>query len=228
MGRFSVEQIMKQISSLVNQEATAPTSGGSEYLLWLEFINRGVQEWSEAADWNDLRKTFKPAITGTSQATISLPQDFKRIAGFPKHYGTGVTGGEEWPIIIPEQESLEDSTDQYFYVAGDLSGGFNLIWNPGTLSSGASLLIPYYSIPTSLASPAQVPVVPDSQFLVDRTVAYILEARSDSRFQLEEVKARERLLQMVSNNDTDRYNSYAGTSPIKNRLNLQKFRVGRD
>jgi hypothetical protein len=228
MSRLTIAEIFAQIASTVNQEASSPTAGGTEWTLWLSFVNRGVQEWAEAADWNELRKIYRPTISGLSQATISLPSDFKRIAGFPKLYGTGVTDGENWPEIIPEQESLQESTNHYFYVGGNLSSGLNLVWNPGTLSSGASLLIPYYSIPTSLASPAEIPLIPDSQFLVDRTIAYIFEARSDSRFQVEEQKARERLLLMVENNSMDKYNSYAGQNYVKNNLNLQRFRVGRD
>jgi len=41
---------MQAIAATVNQEASAPTAGGSEYDLWLEFINRSISEWGDATD----------------------------------------------------------------------------------------------------------------------------------------------------------------------------------
>ena len=217
------------VASTVNQAATMPTAGGSEFNLWLNFINKGVYDWATVHDWEDLRQTHKPAITSLTQASVALPQNFSKLAGNPKHWGTGITGGEDWPIIIPEETSLYNTTEKWAYVSGDISTGFYLVWNPGTLASGASLSIPYYSTPTSLASPAQVPIIPDSLYLVDRTIGYIFESRSDARFQEMEAKARERLLTMIEANDAAKYDAHAAQkTPVRNTLRAQSFRVGRD
>lgn len=228
MGRLTVAQLFAQIAGVVNQDATSPTAGNSEWVLWLSFINRAVEEWAEASEWEDLRKTFYPSILGSSQSSVPLPQDFKRLAGPVKLWGTGMTGGESWPVTIPEEVDLYNTTDKYLYVAGDISNGKYITWNPASLSSGASLSVPYFSIPTSLASPANVPVVPDSQYLVDRTIAYIFESRSDPRFQEQEQKAREKLLLMIENNSSDKYNSHAGRNYVTNQTRLAGFRIGRD
>lgn len=230
MARLTVAQIMQTIAATVNQEATAPTSGSTEYNLWLEYINRSVNEWSEANDWEVLRKTFRPAITGMSLASVSLPSDYKKLAGSPAlHIYGDPEGGREYPEITEESRSQYKETDAYITETGNLSDGFTLVWHPATLSSGASIEIPYYSHPTSLASPAQIPLVPDSQYVVDRSVAYILEARSDARFQQQETKAREKLLQMVEMANMAKYNSYSNPQYVQNApLRKMGFRVGRD
>ena len=227
MARLAVSDLMKNIAATVNQEATSPTAGGTEWTLWLEFINRGVYEWAEAHDWETLRKEFKPSISGLSNATIPLPTDFRKLAGYPVLWGS-VDGGLEWPESLVEQRLLYSVTDNWVQVRGDISNGYNLIWNPGTLASGASVTIQYFSVPTSLASPAQFPVIPDSQFLVDRTISYILESRSDPRFQQQEVKARDRLLQMIESANVAKYSSYAGSNPVLTTNRRVGFRLGRD
>ena len=229
MARLSVTEIMAQIAATVNQDAAAPTAGGSEWTLWLSFINRSVQEWAESQEWEDLRKTYYPTITGTTQASISLPHDFKGLAGPVKLWGAdGLTQGETWPVALPEQVDMYNSEDKYIYIAGNMGDGKYISWHPGTLASGASISVPYFSIPTSLASPAQVPLLGDSQFLVDRVIAYVFEARSDPRFQEQEQKAREKLLQMVERNNMDKYNSYGGSNYVTNATSKQGFRLGRD
>ena len=224
--RFSVTEIFSQVAATVNQEPDAPSGGSSEYNLWLQYTNRAVDEWANANDWESLRKVFYPGITGLSLASVSLPLDFKKLAGYPKVYGETETG-TQFPEIIEEEEGLYSSNDKYVTITGGPNGR-SIVFHPGTLASGASVSIPYYATPTSLASPAEIPLVQDSQFIVDRIIGYIFEARSDGRFQLQEQKARERLLQMIEDDNLSKFNSYAGTSPVKNSLRKQNFRVGRD
>ncbi len=228
MSRLTINQIMTQIAATVNQDATAPTSTSSEFALWLQYINRGIFEWANSHDWEVLRQRFYPAVTGVTQATVSLPADFRKLARYPVIYDGAQTEGTEFPMVLPEETHLYNSTDKYFTITGDISSGFALVFHPGTLASGVSLQIEYFATPTSLASPAQIPLVTDSQFLVDRTIAYILESRSDARFQLQEVKARDRLLQMIESADLAKYNSYAGPSHVRTPEERMNFRVGRD
>lgn len=220
---------MTKVAATVNQEADAPTTGSSEYNLWLEYLNRGVQEWSETNDWDALKKTFYPSITGTAQATVTLPLDYKKVAASPRfHTETSIEGGEEFPVILKEERGRYVSTDKYVVEGGNISSGYFMTFHPGTLSSGASIEIQYFSMPTALASATDVPIVTDSQFLVDRTVAYIFEARSDPRFQQEETKARDRLLAMVENADLAKFSAYGNSNPVPTVLRKAGFRVGRD
>jgi len=227
--RFTVSQLMTKIAATVNQEATAPTTGGSEYNLWLEYLNRAVQEWAEVSDWEALRKTFYPSITGTSQVTVTLPLDYRKLAAVPRlYFETSDEDGVEYPVALREERGMYTLTDKYIQEGGNISTGYFFSFHPGTLASGASIEIQYFSMPTSLASPSDVPVITDSQFLVDRTVAYIFEARSDPRFQQEETKARDRLLQMIENADLAKFSSYSNTNPVPSTIRKLGFRIGRD
>jgi len=228
MSRLTVTKIMQSIAATVNQESTAPTAGGDEYNLWLEYINRALFEWANATDWEVLRKTFYPSVTIISGATIPMPLDFRKIAAEPRLYTDGIEIGIPFPEILPEQTGLHSEITKYITVRGDTSAGYNILFHPATMSSGASLEVQYYSTPTSLATTTEIPVIPDSQFLVDRTIAYIFEARSDSRFQLEENKARDKLLNMIENNNATKYDSYAGQNPVLSTMQKSGFRVGRD
>lgn len=231
MARLTVNEIMTSIAASVNQEATAPTAGGAEYLLWLEYINRAVQEWGSSHDWEVLKKTFLPGVTGVSQATVTLPLDYRKMAAAPRLHSLEMSyvEGEEFPDIQEETRGLYNKNDKFVYEVGDYSTGISLVFHPATLASGASLEIPYYSFPTSLASPAQIPLVPDAQYLIDRTIGYIFEARSDPRFQQSETKAREKLLQMIESQNDQKYTSYDNPQYVMNGpLKKMGFRVGRD
>lgn len=230
MSRLTVNQIFTAVSSTVNQEASAPSPTSAEHALWLSFLNRGIREWSEATDWEVLKKIYRPTVTGTSFATVSLPEDYKKLSDSPKLYITGgQEEGEAYPEIIDEEQDIYISTDKYVTETGDASTGYALVFHPGTLCSGASISIPYYSIPTSLASPANQPLVQDSEFLIDRTIAYIFEARSDPRFQGQESKARQRLLMMIEDANLSKYNSYSNPNYVGNGpLKKFGFRIGRN
>lgn len=204
-----------------------PSAGGAEFNQWLSFTNRAVAEFAQAHDWEVLRKEFRPTLSGLTNATIPLPDDFRKLASSPVLWG-GTAGGKEWSEIPPEQQHFYDTTEDWVQVWGDISGGYNLIWNPCTLASGASVTIQYFSVPTSLASPAQIPVVTDSQYLIDRVMAFIFEARSDPRFQQAEVKAREKLMNMIENADSAKYNPYGQASQIMTNEQRRGFRLGRD
>jgi hypothetical protein len=224
--RLTVEQIMERVASTVNQESSAPAATSDEYSLWLDYINRGVHEWSVANDWESLKYNFWPQVS-SSGGTVTLPLDFRASAGPVLLYDNG-DYPTQFPEIQEEQSQMYSTTDKYVTLTGDINRGYSLVFHPATLASGASVVVPYYAMPTSLASPAQVAPVDDSLFLVDRTIAYILESRSDARFQLEENKARERLLLMVENANLAKFNSYAGSNPILGPERKQGFRLGRD
>ena len=224
---MTVQQIMRQIASTVNQEATAPTEGSAEWSLWLDYINRAYQEWAESSDWEALRKRFFPGVTGVSLASVSLPGDYRKLAAPPKVWGETETG-VDFPESLIEQDGIYSTADKYINVVGNQVDGYTMVFHPGTLASGASIQVDYFSTPTSLASNNEIPITQDPQYLVDRTIGYIFEARSDPRFQIEENKARERLLTMIENMNAAKYNSYANPNQLMTPERKVGFRLGRD
>ncbi len=222
---ITLDNIQTKMAATLDQSTTTPTQGGSEWNVRKEFINRAVEEWSNAYDWEALKQNSFITVTGVSQASLTLPTSFRKMAAFPLNYSYGIEGGKPWEEIQSSEIKLRSLTDSYFYVLGNRGDGFTMIWNPGTLASGASLFIQYFSFPTSLVSPADVSDISDPEYLVDRAIAYVLEARSDARFQEVEQKAREKLLLMVDN-DNVKGESYDNT--VKTPERLINFRIGRD
>lgn len=220
--------LQSDIAAVVDQSTTVPTAGGSEDGLRKSFINRAIEEFGQAYDWEVLRKTLWITVTGVSQGSLTMPLDFRKMARMPLYYSSGVAGGEEWSEIIPEEIGIYKSTDKFFYILGDRGNGRTMVWNPATIASGASLMITYFSFPTSLTSPADTVFLDNPEFLVNRTIAYIFEARSDSRFQGFEARARENLLSLIDNqNDTSR--AFGENDNVKTRENkFWGFRLGRD
>jgi hypothetical protein len=235
MAYFTVGQIMENIAATVNQDPTQPTDGSADWTLWLFFINRAQQEWVNSFDWEVLKKPYfaelSPA-TNYSLASIGLPGDFRKLAGPVTNLSTGVDGGTGWPEVLPEDVLLYNQDEKWFYVQGDPTNGFSLQWNYGDYFalgvSGATISIPYYSMPTSLVSSNQYPVIPDSEFLTQRTIAYVLESRSDPRYQDEEAKAREKLLTMIENAGVAKYNSYVSPQPVRTTEWRRNFRFGKN
>jgi len=228
MARKTVTDVLTQIASTVNQSATAPTVGSDEHNLWLQYMNRAQDEWAEAFNWESLRQHFWPTVTTASLASISLPIHFDTLAAPIQLFKTGSSDPDIYSLIIDEDEDLYESTSLYARLTGDNATGKTLVFNPPTMASGASLYIQYFASPSTLSHASQYIIMDDSQFIVDRTIAYIFESRSDPRFQIEETKARERLLSMVEGANEAKYSSYASVSYVPSTLGRAKFRVGRD
>jgi hypothetical protein len=224
----TLNDIQIHVAAVVDQSVTPPTAGGSESELRKSWVNRAIQEWGEAYDWEGLRKTKWLSVTGVSQGSLPMPADFRKMARMPVYYSSGIAGGEEWSEIIPDEIGIYDSTDKYFYMLGDRGNGNTMIWNPATIASGASMMITYFSFPTSVVSPADIIPLGNPEFLVNRTIAYIFEARSDSRFQGFEARARENLLGMIDNQN-DKSRAFGENDNVKTREEKYwGFRIGRD
>jgi len=233
MAAQTVSQIMSTIASTVNLDPSAPVLGSSDYTLWISFMQRAQWEWQEAYDWEETRTWFYPGITlitsaSVGPATISLPNDFYKVAGPPINWTANNMNGIPWPEMLPEQRTLFSWSDKWFEVIGEQGGGYSLLWNPGTLSSGVSIEIQYFKVAPSLASAGQIPVMRDPQFIADRTIAYILEGRFDPRYQQVEAKARQKLLLMIDNQNAKKYGSFATPAYVTNATRKMGFRLGRD
>ena len=227
----TLQTLQEKIASLVDQSVTPPTAGGSEWNVRKTFINRAIQEWGDAYDWEALRAVWWFSASGISGASVALPTTFRKMAAKPLVYqfaGETATSedGEEWDEIMPGEVGEYTNSHKHYYILGDSGNGFNMIWNPGTLSSGASIMFQYYKKPTELSAAVDVSECLNPEFLIDRAIALIFEARSDARFQEMETKAREKLLQMVDDENTK---SRAYDNRVKTpEERIYHFRVGRD
>lgn len=223
---FTHNDIQSRISTMVDQSVTPPTVGTAEWNIRANFINRSIEEWANAYNWDALRKGVYLSVT-SGAGSIALPVDFRKMTGFPRLYGSSTeTFGEPWPEIQSNEVYLKTSDDHFFYILGNRSNGHTIIWNPGTLASGSSLYIEYWAFPQGASESTSVFEIPDPEFLVDRAMAYILQSRNDARFQQFESQAREKLLLMVEN-ENEKSRAYRNKIDTPENMFFQ-FRVGRD
>lgn len=219
----TLNDVITKISALVSQE-TSVTNTSDEYALWRSYVNMAQHEWAEAYEWPSLYREYCAQTTAAGAhangATISLPADFRKFAGYVKVTADGTTT-DEYPEIDPYKKDQHLDTDVYMYRIGDY-----MVVNPGTLVSGASYTIPYFKAVASLASPADAIECSNSEYLVQRCIAYIWESREDGRFPQAKVEAEKILMRMIEF-ESARGAGYDASIQTPEQRNFN-FRLGRD
>ena len=194
---------MQDIASEVDQSASAPDQGGSDWNLRLKYINRRQQSWAETYDWQCLYKEYNSLSTGTSMPTISLPSDYRKMAGYPKIATIGGLANTEIPLVDPQERTQYETTDKIGWVSGDPNRYiFGIPLTLATFASGSSVFIPYFYTPSSLVSPADVSPIPDPEYLVQGAIADLYKAREDPRFPSANQDAERILARMLENENT--------------------------
>lgn len=146
------------------------------------YINMAQREWAETYDWRSLYREYNMVVsTSTGNASIALPANFRKSAGTPQitYDGTTTLNFHE---IRAEERTTQKASSKYVYFLGDQNTNFTMVINAGTLASGASVFVPYRASLASLVSPADIAMCPNPEYLVQRSLAYIWESRSDARF----------------------------------------------
>lgn len=198
----TVDQIQSAVAAVVDQDSDTSNIATDDYALRLEYLNQRERQWSEFGDFDVMYREFH-ALTSTASgnATVSLPADFRKLASYPQitHDGSNTDGFAE--IRSQEESNYKKSVDKYVKIMGNNLTGRSMVINPGNstgnLASGASIMVPYYATPTSLASPANIVQCPNTQYLITGVIADVWESREDARFQIKKAEATEILLNMV-------------------------------
>ena len=223
----SLQDIQNWIASEIDQSATAPTEGGTDWLIRNNFINRSLIDWSKSYEWESLKKIHNGIIsTSTGNASYALPSDFKDIDGFPQITADG-SNTYGYPVDDPTHNSRYLGTDRYVNILGNDTDNKVMYIHGGTLASGASVQFTYYSSPQSLASANDIVPIPDPTYLVQRSLYYILKSREDGRFPEAKSESDRILMRMIENENT------LGLSNVNRRVsvgpeNYKNWRVGRD
>lgn len=200
--QVTLNDIQKRIASAVDQSADAPDNTGDDWNIRKEYINWAQDEWYQLYDWQALYKEYNTLTSAsTGNLTVSLPSDFRRVAGFPRVAIDGVNN-DEVPEIRPQETRQIDPSERYFYLMGNEADGYSAVFHINSsndpMASGTSIFFSYYSSAGSLASPADVTSCPDANYIVHRAIAHLYEARGDARFasrQQEADKILQRLLE---------------------------------
>jgi len=227
MSRLTVDEIQSRIAAVTNQDENTANLSSEDYSLRLKYINMAQKEWAETYDWQVLYTEYNTLTSvSTGNASIAMPDNYRKLASFPKITFDGVTTGL-FTEVRPEEDSQYGSTDRRVWVLGAPDTGYVLRVFGTDLISGASIKIPYYRTPTSLVTTTDIPTIPNADYLVERTKAYIWEDREDARY-LTAKRDAEKILEtmlefeQVPNqaSDWDRVKSVNETR--------YKFRLGRD
>ena len=198
----TLDNLQAKVASIIDQNEDTADISSADYSLRREYINMAQREWAETYDWRSLYRENNSRIsTSTGNTSVALPADFRKAFGFPKITYDGSTT-EEFPEIQPQEKDQYSATARYVVFLGDQNVGFTMVVNGPTLGSGASVFLPYIASPASLVSPANVAMCPNPEYMVQRTLAYIWESRSDARFQGAKAEADKILQRMLEYEQT--------------------------
>jgi len=214
----TLEDILKDISTYVDQADDTPT--GEDLAVRTRLVNRRLRNYGEVYDWQELRTTYNFLTSQASQATLSLPTNFKKLAS-PLYYYSSAT-----PKVYTEvepSEAIENATDEVFYIMGNEAVGFNIIV-PNSFPSGASLVMQVQSYPSSIASLNDYININTPEYLTTGVIADVLESRADERFPIAQSKADQILANALEKEHTRR--SESGTNTIDNYYARINFRIG--
>jgi len=208
----------------MDQSATAPTQGGTDWNIRLNALNRALIDWSISYDWDCQKKVFNGIIsTSTGNASLAMPVGVQKLDGYPKITWDGTTT-DEFPVVNPSKNSIYVDSDKFVNILGNNE---IMYVHAGTLASGASVQFTYYASPNSLASANDLVSIPDPTYLVQRGLYYLYKGREDGRFPEAKVEA-DRILARMIENENVRGLSYIDRQ-IPNQLeDKYSFRIGRD
>ena len=223
----TLDDIIRKVLQKTSQ-TTSITDTNDEYTLIRGFVNESNEEGWKASDWRFKYTEFNTRTsTSTGNTSIALPTNFDELFGFPFITEDG-TNTYEFAEIDPYTRQGQGSQRYCYTLKGGTSN--TLIVNPrtsdGWLSSGASIRVPYRRSLASLASPADKPDFIHSDFIVERTIAHLWEAREDARFTRSEAKADKILARLVED-ENSRSPGYDNEISMPEERNFS-FRLGRD
>ena len=217
---YSLIDIQALIANELDQSATAPTQGGTDWNIRLGAINRAQNDWAESNEWDALKVVFNGLIsTATGNASLALPANFRKIDSYP------LIGSYSYNVVDPSKNALYTDSDKFVNILGN-DRDDNVMYIHSSLDSGASVQFTYWSSPQSLASASNLSACPDPTFLVQRALYYLYKGREDGRFPEAKVESDRILARMIENeNSRGLADNRRG---ISNWLDEGGFRIGRD
>jgi hypothetical protein len=216
----TLNDVLTSVAAYINQDPTIPT--GSELTMWVDLVNQSQEEWADVIQWRQLRVPTSFPSTYPGQTSIGLPVNFKKLMTPVYDQGKSVSNPDIYDEINPDERYRKLSTDKYVCVVGNDVTGYGLIINPG-LPSLASLSCDIQVNPSSLATLNHVATCPDKQFLVARTLAKILSARSDTRFPSMYQESNDHMGHMIDDENARYYGTHAQTPTYGQTVG---FRIG--
>ena len=183
----TLSEILTDVNATMDLEAAEPV--GTELTLRQNYANQAIKDAAESGQFNEFKSEY---ITATSTlATIPMPADFRELMQNPQLLQSN-GGWREYPEVRLENKYDQDTGDDFCYVLGNPSDGFNLVFN--NLAVGATLHIPYQRFSTGMGSLSAICEFSNSTFITRKVESYVLYSRGDERFPIAEQRAQQTLL----------------------------------
>lgn len=215
----TLQNVLQSIAAYINQDPTLST--GTDLTMQVNLVNQAIQEWGVTYQWKQLKQSIAPSFT-VSAVSVALPQNFSKTRS--PLFDVAQSPAVRYFEIDPSERYQHVSTDKYMYILGNDVTGYNMMVNP-PLASGASLNIDIQVNPSSVATLQDIIPCPSSQFIVTRTLAKILSARSDPRFPSMDQQSDNLLQNLIEEEMAASGGELNRTSDQYSRMS---FRVGRD
>ncbi len=226
----TVDDVQGRIAAILDQNESLTDISSSDYSHRLNLINQREQKWAEVGKWRALLKPFNTRTSAsTGNTSVSLPADFRAVADNARITFDGANT-KQFSEIRSQDEAGFGQSDTYFKVVGNTLAGHTMVINPtttnGWLASGASIKMDYFSLPTSLASPANVIQCPNPDYIVSGVIADVWESKADARFQQKQAEADRILANMLEFEFTPSEGSFGKNVKTTEQVNFG-FRWGR-
>jgi len=184
----TLSQILVDATAYLDLTAELPI--GDDLEVRINYAQQAVREWGDAYRWKELST---PLTVTATNATISLPTNFKEFENIPKDENNNF-----YPEIRPADRTEKSTTDKYCYVQGNEAQGYITTFNGLPELSEVSLT--YQRHPSNMATLTDICEVPDDLFVVQKVISLVLQSRSDERFPNVEADSQRRLANMIGRN----------------------------
>jgi len=225
--RNNLDEIQSAIAAYIDQDSTVANIESDDYTLRLSYINRSQREWAEIWPWQVLYTEYHTmASTSTGNASVVLPNDFRKLQGYVQITHDGATT-DPFSEIKPDEKNQYGDTARRVEILGSPRGGYIMYVAGADMVSGASITVPYLRSASSLSTGTDIPDCPNSEYLVQRTIALILESREDPRFPQARADAERILSNMIEfENVPQRGADFDRVKTVEQTK--YNFRIGRD
>jgi hypothetical protein len=218
---MDLDAIQSDIASVIDSDPDTSNISDTDYALRTKYINIALGEYENAYDWQHLYSEHNVLVsTASANASIALPQDFRKPASRPW------VAGKQYTITRPQDSGQYESTDNRVSFWGNPRSSYTLRVFGDSLACGASITVPYYRSAGSLATTTDIPPIPDTTFLSRRAIALWYEGHEDDRFPSAKLEAERILATLIDFENV--FPEGSTDDHVKSKEERSNFRMGED
>ena len=187
----TLQDILYSANSFLDLEFALPT--GEELATRVNFANQAVKDAASIHRFKEFETIHYPSTS--TAASLGLPSNFRELSGTPVEYDSSGLPTPFPEIRLDQVAGALDAEEDFCYLLGNPMEGHTLVFNG--LTDNATLSLQYQRYPSGLATLTDIVELPDPEYVKQKVISYVLQSRSDDRFQIAEADAQRRLQNMV-------------------------------